>query len=83
MRHAPTQHFGLPGSGRNLIALQLPHDLQRAIQAVQAAARDQMLPAKQKALELCRRHRFDFTPQLPQREFLERIKRHPGRLSRG
>ena len=65
---AARQHFGFPGGGRDFVALQLLDDLQRAIHAVQSAARNQVLPAKQKALELCGGDRLDFAAKLAQRQ---------------
>ena len=75
--HAPRQHLGFPRRGRNFVALQLLDDLQRAIHAMQAAARLQMLPAKQKALKLCRGDRLDFAAQLAQRQAMNARQNAP------
>ena len=62
-RHAARQHFRFPSGGRKFAALQLPDDLQRAIHAVQLAARREVLPAVQKREEFRGGDRLDFAAQ--------------------
>src|SRR4029077_9045734 len=69
--HASRKHFGFPGGCGDFVALELLDDLQRTIDAVEAAAGHEVLPAQQKSLKLCGSHGFNLTSKCPEREAMD------------
>src|ERR1700733_6300552 len=69
--HATPQHFRLPRRCRNLEALQLAHDLQPAVRAMQLGTGCYMLPAQQKLVELLCRYGLDLAPQPAHRQAMD------------
>ena len=71
VRDRAREHVRLPGGRRNLVALKLLDDLQRAVDAVQPASGQHVLPAIKELLELRGGNRLDFAAQLPERQAMD------------
>ena len=65
---APLENFAFPGIGGRFVALQLPQDFQRSAFSERQRARSNVLPAREPAHELRRRHGFDLLAEFPDSE---------------
>ena len=66
--NAPLENFAFPGIGGRFVALQLAQDFQHSAFSEGQRSGSNVLPARQPAHELRRRHRFDLLAEFSDRE---------------